>query len=59
MTEAKPDVAALQDIENEVRNLKNWVAVFAQEYSLPEEALNKLNEKVDQIAQKVGAITCK
>ena len=57
--EPKIDVNAVKNAENSVRDLKNWVAVFSQEYELPEEAVDKLNEKVEEIAKKIGAISCK
>ena len=44
--------------EDEVRNIKNWVSTFAEEYSLAEEAVNMLNTKVEDLAAKIGAITC-
>ena len=49
----KPDV---NEAENAVRDLKNWVFVFAKEYNLPEEAINKLHEQVDKVAKTIAEI---
>lgn len=50
---AKPNVA---EAENAVRDLKNWVFVFAREYSLAEEAVKKLHEEIDKVAAKIAEI---
>jgi hypothetical protein len=50
---AAPNV---REAENAVRDLKNWVFVFAKEYELPEEAVNKLHEQVDKVAKKIAEI---
>ena len=49
----KPNV---REAENAVRDLKNWVFVFAKEYDLPKEAIDKLHEQVDRVAQKIADI---
>ncbi len=54
--EAKSDV---RDAENTIRDLKNWIFVFAKEYKLPEEAIKMLQTKLDETAVKIGAIACK
>ena len=59
MPKPKPDISALQDIEATIRDLKNWVFVFAKEYDLPQEAVDMLHKKVDEVAEKIGRITCK
>jgi phage shock protein A len=51
----KPNV---KEAENAVRDLKNWIAVFAQEYDLPDEAVKKLQEKVDELASKIAGVKC-
>lgn len=51
----KPNV---RDAENAVRDLKNWVFVFAKEYDLPEEAIKTLHQKIDELAVKIGGIKC-
>jgi hypothetical protein len=52
------DAPNVRDAENAVRDLKNWIAVFAQEYSLPEEAIKTLHQKIDELAAKIGNIKC-
>jgi len=48
----------VKEAENAVRDLKNWIAVFAQEYNLPEEAIKTLHQKIDELAVKIGNIKC-
>ena len=50
------DKNGIRDAENAVRDLKNWIAVFAKEYGLPKGASDKLHEQVDIVAAKVGKI---
>ena len=50
------DKNAVRDAENAVRDLKNWLFVFAKEYSLPKNALDKIHEQIDIVAQKIGQI---
>lgn len=49
----KPNV---RDAENAVRDLKNWIMVFAKEYDLADEAVAKLNEQVEKVAAKIADI---
>ena len=53
--ESKPNINAVED---EVRNTINWLSVFAEEYDIPEEAVNKLREKLEDIAKKAAELTC-
>ena len=55
----KIDIEAVKTAENTVRDIKNWLAVFAEEYSIPEEANAKLNQKIDELARTIGNISCK
>lgn len=41
-------------LADKLRDLKNWFAVFADEYNLPEEARKKLHEKIDAIGKELG-----
>ena len=45
--------------EDTLRDLKNWLAVFKTEYEVPEEIIKVLDEKFEEIAKKVGDISCK
>ena len=46
----------LKEVANKLRDLKNWIAVFADEYSLPEEAKKKLHEKIDEVGASLGGL---
>ncbi|MBI4141630.1 hypothetical protein HY484_01755 [Candidatus Woesearchaeota archaeon] len=48
-----------RDVADALRDLKNWVFVFAKEYALPKEALNKLHEKIDELGDKLKNVECK
>ncbi len=49
----------IKDAENCVRDIKNWLAVFKTEYNLPDEVVDKINEKMTTIAEKMGVVSCK
>ena len=51
--------AEIRTAEDSVRDLKNWIFVFAKEYDLPKEAIDKLHEKVDELASKIANIQCR
>jgi len=57
--QAKADVNTMKSAEDAVRDLKNWVFVFAKEYDLPKDAIDKLHEQVDRVALKIGQIQCR
>lgn len=46
-------INTVKEASNALRELKNWIFVFAEEYDLPEEAVKKLHEKVDDVAEKL------
>lgn len=46
-------INAVKDTANTLRELKNWIFIFAKEYDLPDEAVTKLHEKVDEVAEKL------
>lgn len=46
----------IRNVENAVRDVRNWLAVFKTEYDLPEEAYKKLHDKIEEIGKKVGGI---
>jgi len=49
-------MSTIEDAENAVRDLKNWIAVFAEEHDLPEDAKETLHQKIDDLARIVGEI---
>ena len=56
---AEVDVNAVKEAEAAVKEMKTWITVFAKEYDIAEEAVNVLTKKVEELANKIGAITCK
>ena len=59
MPKQKVDVNAVRTAEDAVRDVKNWLFVFAKEYDLPKEALDTLQKKIEELAMKIGNIECK
>ncbi|MBW2986800.1 hypothetical protein KY333_05510 [Candidatus Woesearchaeota archaeon] len=51
----KPDVKGAAEA---IRQLKEWLAVFAEEYDLAPEAKAKLSQKIDEVVQQVANISC-
>lgn len=52
------DAESIKPVSNAVRETTNWLAVFADEYDLNEEAVQKLNAKLDEFAEKLANIEC-
>ncbi len=50
------DYKKLRAIENEIRDLKNWVAVFANEYDMPKEVVNKLQARLQRLAKDIANV---
>ena len=50
---AEIDDNVLVEVQNEIRDIVNWVAVFKEEYDLPEEVVNKLKERLEAITTKL------
>ncbi len=51
-------VQDLKDVEDDLRDIINWVAVFEQEYDMPKEAVDTLTTRLREIARKVGWLHC-
>lgn len=47
-------MANVKDIENEIRDIINWVSVFDTEYDLPEEVVSELKERLEKIAKDIA-----
>lgn len=45
---------AVEEAENAVRDLKNWIFVIGREHGLPQEALDELHKRIDEVAEKVA-----
>jgi molecular chaperone DnaK (HSP70) len=46
----------IADVENSVRDVRNWLATFKIEYSLSDEAYEKLHDKIEEIGARIGDI---
>jgi len=44
----------IRSIENEIRDTINLLVVFQKEYDLPEEVVERLREKLENIAKRIG-----
>ncbi|VVB81398.1 Uncharacterised protein [uncultured archaeon] len=53
------DADSIRPVSNALRDLKSWLATFAQEYKLPAEAVKVLHENMDKIGQRLALIECK
>jgi len=49
---------SISDVENSVRDFKNWLAAFKTEYGIAAEAMNVLHDKVDEFSDKCKGIKC-
>ena len=52
------DPQELKSIEDDVRDIINWVNVFETEYDLPKEVVDKLLERLHNVARRVGWLHC-
>jgi len=43
-----------KQINNELRDLNNWIAIFEEEYDLPQEVVLQLQQKLQSISKKLG-----
>ena len=56
---AKPDTTKMRSAADAVRDVKNWVALFAAEHELSDEAQKVLHKKLDELVDRIRAIECK
>ena len=49
---AKPSASV--GIENDIRDIVNWLAVFKEEYGIPDDAVDVLKEKLEALAKKAS-----
>lgn len=52
-------VQDLKDVEDDLRDIINWVAVFEQEYDMPKEAVDTLMNRLHEVARKIGWLHCR
>lgn len=48
----------IKKIEDDLRDLMNWIAVFEKEYDLPREVVDTLHNKIHNLAQRIGWLRC-
>lgn len=48
------DEKCFKEVEDKIRDLINWVAVFEEEYDLPKEVVETLKKKLEDIASTLG-----
>lgn len=53
------DANSVKTAANTLRDAKAWLAVFAKEYDIEEEALKVLTAKFDEVGERLAAIECK
>ncbi len=46
----------LKEIENEVRDITNWISVFETEYNLPKEVVEQLKTRLENISKKIAGL---
>jgi hypothetical protein len=51
------DVTKVKAIEDEIRDLINWIAVFETEYNLDKEIVDQLRNKLEDLSKKVNELT--
>ena len=44
----------VKEIENDIRDIINWVEVFEEEYNLPKEVVDQLKDRLEKVAVKLG-----
>ncbi len=53
------DKSKIRIAANTLRDTKAWLAVFAREYSIADEAVCVLTEKLDEVGEKLANVECK
>ena len=48
------DPRKIKEVEDEIRDTINWLAVFKQEYDLEAEVVKTLRNKLEKLAKMVG-----
>ena len=46
----------IKDVENEIRDILNWISVFETEYNLPKEVVDQLKSRLEKLATDVGSL---
>jgi len=48
------DYNKIKEVENELRDIINWVKVFEEEYGLESEVVDTLINRLENVAKKIG-----
>lgn len=48
------DTEKIKAVEDEIREIINWIKVFETEYKLPEEVVEQLRSRLEKIAQMLA-----
>ena len=49
------NMADIKEIEDEIREIINWIKVFETEYKLPAEVVDQLRGRLESIASKISS----
>jgi hypothetical protein len=52
------DNKSIRNVENIVRDVRNWLAVFKTEYGISGEAYDVLHKKIEELGSKMAGIKC-
>src|SRR5574342_264022 len=52
------DNKSVRNVENVVRDVRNWLAVFKTEYGISGEAYDTLHKKIEELGSKMAGIKC-
>jgi hypothetical protein len=55
----KPAMNEMQDIAEELRDLKNWLFLYLKEWGAPPEAEKMLHERLDRLGDKLARLGCR
>jgi hypothetical protein len=46
----------IKEVEDQIRDIINWIVVFEDGYSVPKEVVDTLRSKLEEVAGKVGSL---
>lgn len=50
------NIEKCKEIEDEIRDMINWIAVFENEYNLDKEIVDQLRDKLEDLSKKVNEL---
>ena len=48
----------IEDVEHQLREMRELLAVFRNEYNIPEDAFNQMMQKIERVAEQVALLKC-